>query len=148
MRSGGLAGRWRLVALAFERSDLLLYDLAGGNEMNVGNVSEFAFNKKGETLAWIIDAQDKAGNGIAMESLDSGQVHPLESGAAVYKSLAWTEKGDAFTALKGVDDKAFEDKLYSVVAFKDLSSAKPTKVVFDPKGDTSFPAAPGSGGAT
>ena len=26
VRSGGLAGRWRLVALAFERSDLLLYE--------------------------------------------------------------------------------------------------------------------------
>jgi acetyl esterase/lipase len=121
-------------------SDLLLYDLAGGNEMNVGNVSEFAFNKKGDALAWIIDAQDKAGNGVALENLDSGQVLPLESGTAVYKSLAWTEKGDAFTALKGVEDKGFEDKLYSVVAFKDLHAAKPTKVVFDPKDDKSFPA--------
>ncbi len=121
-------------------SDLLLYDLAGGSEMNVGNVSEFAFNKKGDALAWIIDAQDKAGNGVALENLDSGQVLPLDSGTAVYKSLAWTEKGDAFTALKGVEDKGFEDKLYSVVAFKDLHAAKPTKVVFDPKDDKSFPA--------
>ena len=31
MRSGGLAGRWRLVALAFERSDLLLYERQPGN---------------------------------------------------------------------------------------------------------------------
>ncbi len=121
-------------------SDLLLYDLSGGTELNVGNVSEFAFNKKGDSLAWIIDAQDKAGNGVALENLDSGQVLPLESGTAVYKSLAWTEKGDAFTALKGVEDKGFEDKLYSVVAFKDLHSPKPIKVVFDPRDEKSFPA--------
>ncbi len=37
-------------------SDLLLYELATGTELNVGNVSEFAFNKKGDSLAWIIDA--------------------------------------------------------------------------------------------
>ncbi len=47
-------------------SDLLLYDLPAGNEMNVGNVSEFAFDKKGEWLAWMMDAQDKAGNGMEL----------------------------------------------------------------------------------
>ncbi len=121
-------------------SDLLLYDLSAGTESNVGNVSEFAFNKKGDSLAWVIDAQDKAGNSIALENLASGQVHTLDSGTAVYKSISWTEKGDAFTVLKGVDDKGFEDKLYSVVAFKDLSAMHPTKVVYDPKDDKSFPA--------
>ena len=120
-------------------SDLLLYDLAGGTESNVGNVSEFAFNKKGDSLAWVIDAQDKAGNGIALEDLGTGRVRTLDSAAASYKSIAWTEKGDALTVLKGVDDKGFEDKLYSVVAFKDLASAKPTRVAFDPHSDSSFP---------
>src|SRR5581483_3653730 len=121
-------------------SDLLLYELATGNERNVGNVSEFSFNKKGDGLAWIIDAQDKAGNGIEFENLESGQVRTLDSAAASYKSISWTEKGDAFTALKGVDDKAFEDKLYSVVAVKNPQSVNPEKVVFDPKGEKSFPA--------
>lgn len=121
-------------------TDLLLYDLTSGTELNVGNVSEFAFNKTGEWLAWIVDAQDKAGNGIALENLDSGQVRALDSAAASYKSVTWTEKGDALTVLKGVDDKGFDDKLYSVVGFKDLKSAKPAKLVFDPKDESSFPA--------
>ena len=45
-------------------ADLILYEMATGNEMNVGNVSDFAFDKKGNWLAWIIDAQDKIGNGV------------------------------------------------------------------------------------
>jgi dipeptidyl aminopeptidase/acylaminoacyl peptidase len=119
-------------------SDLLLYDLATGDELNIGNVSDFAFNKSGDWLAWVIDATDKAGNGVALRNMTNGAVLPLDHAQANYRSLAWNVKGDAFTVLRGVDDKAWEDKLYSVVAFKDLG-AKPAKVVFDPKEDKTFP---------
>jgi dienelactone hydrolase len=121
-------------------SDLLLYELATGSEMSVGNVAEFAFDKKGDYLAWIVDAQDKAGNGVELRNMGNGAVQVLDSALAVYKGLTWTEKGDALAAVRGVDDKAFEDKLYSLVAFKDLGGAKVTKVVFDPKSESSFPA--------
>jgi dipeptidyl aminopeptidase/acylaminoacyl peptidase len=120
-------------------SDLLLYELATGSEMSVGNVSEFAFDKKGDYLAWIVDAQDKAGNGIELRKMNNGAVQVLDSAAASYKGLTWTEKGDALAAVRGVDDKGFEDKLYSLVAFKDFSGAKVTKVAFDPKEDAGFP---------
>src|SRR5206468_1761073 len=39
-------------------SDLLLRELSTGQEINVGNVADFAFDKKGHYLAWVIDAQD------------------------------------------------------------------------------------------
>ena len=120
-------------------SDLLLYDLAAGSEMNVGNVSEFAFDKKGDWLAWTIDAQDKAGNGVELRNMATGAVQTLDSAAANYKSLTWTEKGDGLAVLRGIDDKGFEDKLYSVVAFKELDAAKPAKSVFDPRNDAAFP---------
>jgi len=120
-------------------TDLLVYELATGNETNIGNVSEFSFTRKGDRLAWIIDAQDKAGNGLTMLNVENGQMRPLDSAAAVYKSLTWSEKGDALTALRGVEDKGFEDKLYSVVAFKNFSG-NPAKIVFDPRDDKSFPA--------
>jgi len=121
-------------------SDLLLYSLANGTEMNVGNVSEFAFDKRGDWLAWAIDAQDKAGNGVELRNMAAGTVQTLDSAQAVYKSLTWTEKGDGFAFLRGEDDKGFEDKLYSVVAFRDVGASTPAKVVFDPKTDKTFPA--------
>jgi dipeptidyl aminopeptidase/acylaminoacyl peptidase len=71
----------------------------------------------------------------------SGSVVSLDDGKASYKSLAWSEKGEALAILKGKEDKAYEDKLWSVVAFSGFKDAKgPRKIVYDPAGDKSFPA--------
>jgi len=121
-------------------TDLLLHDLASGEELSLGNVSEFAFDKKGDRLAWIVDATDKVGNGVELRNMDTAAVQALDSAKASYKGLSWTEKGDGLAALRGVDDKGFEDKLYSVVAFKDFDAPHgPAKIVYDPKTDKSFP---------
>ena len=40
--------------------------------MNIGNVSEFAFNKSGKLLAMVIDATDQAGNGILLRDMTTG----------------------------------------------------------------------------
>ena len=116
-------------------SDLILRELATGNELNVGNVADYAFTKKGDWLAWTIDANEKSGNGVQARNMNSGAVFPLDSGKALYKALNWTEKGDGLAAVKGVEDKAYEDKLYSVVAFSGFANAAgggPTKVTYDP----------------
>jgi hypothetical protein len=120
-------------------SDLIVLDLASGMEMNVGNVADFSFDKKGDRLAWIIDAQDKEGNGVAVRNMETGAVTALDSAKANYKGLTWTEKGDGLATLRGVEDKAWEDKLYTLVAFRNFSSRTPEKVVFDPATDHSFP---------
>jgi dienelactone hydrolase len=121
-------------------SDLVLRELATGHEINIGNVSEFAFDKKGSRLAWLIDAQGQSGNGIQLRDMASGVVTALDYDKASYKSLGWSEKGDALAALKGKEDKAYEDKLYTIVAFADFQDPKgPRKVVYDPAGDKSFP---------
>jgi dipeptidyl aminopeptidase/acylaminoacyl peptidase len=122
-------------------TDLLLYELATGAELNIGNVSDFAFDKKGNWFSYLIDATDKAGNGIELRNMATGATQPLDSAQASYRSLSWTEKGDALATLRGADDKAFADKLYTLVAFKDFGDAGPgSKIVFDPKSDSSFPA--------
>ncbi len=123
-------------------SDILLYELSNGSELNIGNVSDFAFDKKGGWFAYLIDAQDKAGNGIELRNMANGATQPLDSAQASYRSLSWTEKGDGLATLRGTDDKAFEGMLYTLVAFKDFAANGPTtKVVFDPKSDSTFPAA-------
>ena len=122
-------------------SDLLLRELVTGQEINIGNVSEFAFDKHGNYLAWITDAQDKAGNGVSLRNITDGTIRSIESDdTAVYSHLTWTEDGDGLAVLKGVDDKAFEDKLYSVVGFKAFGAGGPQKTVFNPSGFTDFPA--------
>jgi len=120
-------------------SDLIFHELATGNDLNIGNVAEFAFDKKGNWLAWIVDAQEKTGNGIQMRNMKTGVILPLDSGQAVYKQLTWTEKGDGLAALKGKDDENYEDKLYALVGFYGFSAKAPEKVVYDPKEDKDFP---------
>ncbi|HMV85384.1 MAG TPA: prolyl oligopeptidase family serine peptidase [Blastocatellia bacterium] len=121
-------------------SDLILYELATGNQLNVGNVADFSFNKKGDWLAWTIDANEKTGNGVQARNMTTGAVLPLDSDKAGYRGLNWTEKGDALAAVKGVEDKGYEDKLYSVVGFTGFANGAPVKTVYDPREDKSFPA--------
>jgi dipeptidyl aminopeptidase/acylaminoacyl peptidase len=139
--AGGQSGRGG-GASAPERpkgSDLLLVELATGNELNVGNVSEFAFRKDGRFLAYAIDAQDKAGNGVQLRDMAKGAVVPLDSGSASFEKLSWTESGDALAFVRGVEDRAYRDKLYSVVGVTAIEAAAPKKVVYDPAHDSSFP---------
>lgn len=121
-------------------ADLIIYELAAGNQLNFGNVADFAFNKKGDRLAWTIDAQDKAGNGVQLRDMTTGAVLPLDSDKANYKGLNWTEQGEGLAIVKGVEDKAYEDKLYSVVGFNFTAAAAAQKTVYDPRQDAAFPA--------
>lgn len=122
-------------------SDLILYDLNQKSEINIGNVAEFTFDKKGNYLAWIVDAQGQVGNGVQIRHLAPGEVKVLDSDKALYKSLTWTEKGDGLVVLKGKEDKNYEDKLYSIVAFRNFTSpARIEKILFDPAQEKEFPA--------
>jgi dipeptidyl aminopeptidase/acylaminoacyl peptidase len=121
-------------------SDLILHELATGTELNIGNVSEFAFNKPGTYLAYAIDAVEKTGNGLQLREMASGAVTAIDSGKASYKSINWTDKGDALAVLKGFDDRTFEDKPYSVVGAKDLAQGKFSKSEYNPQKDAAFPA--------
>lgn len=132
-------------------SDLILRELATGKELMFGNVAEFAFDKKGQWLALVIDAFGQTGNGIELRSMATGVVMSLDNDKANYKSLTWTEKGDGLACLKGKEEKDFEDKFYSVVGFTGFAAAPghktavpptpavPQKVVYVPKDDKSFP---------
>ncbi|MCR4397234.1 MAG: S9 family peptidase, partial [Candidatus Saccharicenans sp.] len=121
-------------------SDLVLKNLATGQEIGLGNVSEFAFNKSGQRLAFLVDAQDKNGNGLLIQNLNSGEVKALDTGRFWYKNLRWDEKGQALAALRGQEDKKFDDKIYSLVAVKfDPATGKPEKIEYEPGKDSTFP---------
>ena len=135
--AGGGAG-----ATAPERArgtDLILRDLATGAELNVGNVSEFSFRKDGRLLALAIDANERAGNGIQVRDMTTGVVTPLDSGDATYERITWSDSGEALAVLKGATDRAYRDKLYSVVGVTAVATSAPRKTVFDPATDPSVP---------
>ncbi|MGS2724422.1 alpha/beta hydrolase family protein [Porticoccus sp. GXU_MW_L64] len=119
--------------------DLILRQLASGTEINIGNVSEYAFDEAGERLAWIVDSKGQSGNGVQVRNLQSDVVRVLDSGKARYKKLAWKRKKNALAFLKGEKDEGYEDMLYSVVGVQKPDTKKSLISVFDPKKDDSFP---------
>jgi dipeptidyl aminopeptidase/acylaminoacyl peptidase len=120
-------------------ADLILHGLTTGLDLNIGNVAEFAFDKSGRLLAFIIDAPEKAGNGVQLRNMESGVLTVLDSDKASYERLAWTEKGDGLSAVKGTDDKRYKDKIYAALGFTGFGAAEPQKVVYDPLTDKGFP---------
>ena len=120
-------------------TDLILRELASGQELSIGNVADFAFSKDGGLLAWTIDAQDRIGNGIQLRDMARGTVAVLDNGNASYERLAWTEKGDGLSVLKGTDDRTLRDKRYAVIGFTALNTGAPQKTIFDPATDKTFP---------
>jgi dipeptidyl aminopeptidase/acylaminoacyl peptidase len=121
-------------------ADLILRDLATGRDFNIGNVAEFAFDKSGRYLALVIDAPDKAGNGVQLRDMETGVVSVLDSDKASYERLTWTREGDGLAVLKGTEDKRYTDKVYAVIGFTGFGAGRaPQRVAYDPASDKSFP---------
>lgn len=115
-------------------SDLLIYHLNSKKAQNIGNVAEFAFNKKGNYLAYTVDAANSSGNGIYLMNVANNSTSVLDSDKANYKSINWTEKGDAFAALKMVKDKKYKQDQGKLVGVKNLTA--PVVTVYDPEKDS------------
>jgi len=123
-----------------EGTDLILYRLASGEAVNVGNVAEFGFDDAGDWLAYTIDARDEIGNGIQLRNMRTDVVRAIDSDRALYRHLVWADSGRGLVALRGRVDSTARDTLYSVVAFTNLAAAA-KKTVFDPAQHSDF--APG-----
>ncbi|MFY0593565.1 S9 family peptidase [Roseivirga sp.] len=107
-------------------SDLLIHHLTADKSQNIGNVTEFRFNKSGSHLAYVVDAANKTGNGLYLMDMAGNSTQILDSDNASYKFINWTEKGDAFAALKMVEDKKFKQPHGKVVGVKNLKSPQIT----------------------
>lgn len=121
-------------------SDLLLRNLKTGASLNLGNVAEFTFDHNGRYLAYVVDANDKAGNGVIVYTLDSGASQVLDDGDAVYEKLLWNDKGTGLVALKGIEDKAYQDKLWQALGFRLEANHSFVKTLIDPTKLKDFPA--------
>jgi dienelactone hydrolase len=122
-----------------EGTDLLLYNLANGEAVNVGNVAEFGFDDSGDWLAYTIDARDAIGNGVQLRNMKTDVVRPIDSDRALYRHLVWSDSLDALAVLRGRIDSTARDTVYSVVTFTGVSAPAPKRTVFDASAHAEFP---------
>ncbi|KPK78076.1 MAG: hypothetical protein AMJ79_01170, partial [Phycisphaerae bacterium SM23_30] len=131
-------------------SDLILHNLRTHLDLNIGNVGSFQFNIKGTLMAYTIDAENKAGNGIFIMVLETGQLRPLDTDEAEYAQLTWDDqgreetlkygyKGTALAVLKGNTKENFTQKENVLMVFTALDVPRHYKIVCDPATDEGFP---------
>src|SRR6185369_658547 len=82
-------------------SDVVVRDLTTGTMRNLGNVGQFDFDSTGRYLAYTIDATDRLGNGAYLLDLQSGTTVQLNSAAADYDQLVWSDNGSRLAVLRG-----------------------------------------------
>ncbi len=82
-------------------SDLILRDLKGNQNLNIGNVASYGFNETGTLFAYVVDADEDSGNGLYVMDLSNMRTLPLHTGAFTYAQMTWNEKGDRLAVLFG-----------------------------------------------
>jgi dipeptidyl aminopeptidase/acylaminoacyl peptidase len=115
---------------------LVVRDLQTGTDTTFGNVASYAWSELGPYLAMTISADGKTGNGVQVFNPASSQLRVLDSGAAIYKGLAWRKDSDDLAVLKSKSDENFEDDTHILLAWKGLDR----KYEFDPAATAGIPA--------
>ncbi|WP_421775512.1 S9 family peptidase [Gracilimonas sp.] len=129
-------------------SDLILRNLETNQVHNIGNVSEFAFNKKSSMLAYLVDASDQTGNGVYLHNLSSGTLVTLDSDTASYSGLDWDDadaprkdwnsKGNSLAVLKGQSVDTLIHNENKLLVFRNLNR-NISKTILDPNSAQNFP---------
>lgn len=102
--------------------DLYIYDLDNGSLKNIGNVSDYGLNKKGDRLAYIIDAEGMKGNGVELFNLEDYSTRLIDTDTSTYTDLSWEKEGEAFTFLKAFSDTGYVEKNHIVFAVRNIYS--------------------------
>ncbi|MCZ6915883.1 MAG: prolyl oligopeptidase family serine peptidase [Gemmatimonadetes bacterium] len=120
-------------------ADVVVRELETGTDMNFGNVSHFAWQDEGELLAFIVDAEGEAGNGVRLYDPASGTLRSLESERARFTALQWREESDDLAFLRVLTDSTYEDSSHTIIAWRNLQSGDPDRFELDPTEFAGFP---------
>ena len=124
--------------------DVIVHDLRLSSDQLLGSVSDAQFNKKGELLAYAVDAAEKDANGLFVLDLRNGRTAPLDDDNRIYSRVTWNEEGTAVAALKAVEVEKKSERESILVAFPDVytviaPNSKAAAVAFDPSKADGFP---------
>jgi hypothetical protein len=122
-------------------ADLIVQDLERGTKMTFGNVSEFAWSDRRALLAFTVETEGGAGNGVQIYDAATGAMRVLDSSPSVYRMLAWREKSQDLAVLRSLSDKAFRDTAHVVLAWTRAPAPNATRREMDPAKASGFPAA-------
>ena len=69
-------------------NDLIIRNLATGQDVTIPEVTEFAWDKTGATLIYAVSSPDAAKDGVYVRKMSDGSVRALKNGRGRYRSIA------------------------------------------------------------
>ncbi len=109
-------------------STLTVRNLATGTDTTFGNVTGFAWQENGTTLAITIGVEGRTGNAIQVFDPKAGSLRVLDSGPAVFTALAWRKEANDLAALRSFKQDAYDGESYAVLAWKNLGETRTARV--------------------
>ena len=119
-------------------SVLLLKNLADSSSRTIGNVTEYAFNKKSDYLAYIVESANIAGNSAELFNLINYSLKVIASDTLKFSKLSWQKEGDGFAFFKTFKKDDFEEENAMVYAYTNLYKL-PSLKIFNPSTASGFP---------
>lgn len=121
-------------------ADLVVRDLDQGSDVTLGNVADYAWSDDGAMLAMTIDVDGKTGNGLQLLNASTGSIRSLDASDAHYTNLQWRARSEDLVVFRSRVDSAFADTSFTVIAWRTVGAAQPTRQLYDFATDKSFPA--------
>jgi hypothetical protein len=119
-------------------SVLLIKNLADNTTRTIGNTTEYAFNKKSDLLAYIVESANVAGNSVELFNLATYNLKVIASDTLKFSKLSWQKEGDGLAFFKTFKKDTYEEENAVVYSYTDLYKT-PTLKIFDPRETASFP---------
>ncbi len=119
-------------------SVLLLKNMSDNTTHTIGNVTEYAFNKKSNLLAYLVESANTAGNSAELFNLTTYAVKVIASDTLKFSKLAWQKEGDGLSFFKTFKKEDFEEENAMVYCYTNLDKT-PSLNVFDPLTAAGFP---------
>ncbi len=120
-------------------SVLLLKNCTDSSTRTIGNVTEYAFNKKSDHLAYIVESANTAGNSVELFNLTTYSLKVISSDTLKFSKLKWQKEGDGLTFFKSFKKDDYEEENAMVYAYINLYKSASLKI-FDPGAAKDFPA--------
>ena len=117
---------------------LLLKNLSDGTTRTIGNVTEYAFNKKSDHLAYIVESANAAGNSAELFNLQNYTIKVLASDTSKFSKLTWQKEGEGLAFFKTFKKYKYEEENALVYVYTNLYKA-PVLKKFDPETAAGFP---------
>lgn len=117
-------------------SALLLRNLSNGTTRNIGNVTEFGFNKPGNRISYITDSNPF--KTVEIINLSTAVTNVIASDTTNFSKLTWDKEGTSLAFYQENKDKKYIEENQKIHHYTGVLST-PILKTFDPSKTSNFP---------